>query len=387
MSKKAPFNVLFLSSWYPNRTHETLGNFVQRHAEAVAIYNNVTTIYVTSDAKLKGQNYEIVEEKIKGVKTIYAYYKKVTSSVPGYSQLLKRRRYYKAFKLAFSMTNKDFDVVHDNILFPSGMIARKLKRKYNWPYIISENWTGYHEPQNKDISNFELMLSRKIAHNADRLCPVSDHLKNSMASLGLEGPTTVIPNVVDVSLFSPSADSTKKMTFVHISTLDDDHKNISGMLRATASLLKKRNDFVFKIVGDGETKPYQQYAEELEIPKENIFFDGAQSITSIAQLMKNSDAFVLFSNKENLPCVIIEALASGLPIISTDVGGVAEHIDENLGVVLAIGDEQALAETMNKMIDNHTAYSQKILVDYATDHFSYDVIGKQFSDLYEELMD
>ena len=386
MSKKAPFRVLFLSSWYPNRTHPTLGNFVQRHAEAVATCNTVTTIYVTSDANLEDKKYDIVEENIRGVRTIYAYYKKVNSNFPGLSQWIKLKRYFKAFELALEKTDKQFDVVHDNILFPSGLIAQRLKKKFGWPYIISENWTGYHLPQSDNISPYQLKLSQSIAKNADRLCPVSDHLKQSMSRLGLNNDVSIVPNVVDVSLFSPLEKINDKVTFVHISTLDDEHKNISGMLRAASNLLKKRNDFLFKIVGDGDTVPHARYAEELGIPTENIYFDGAQTIEGVAELMQSSDVFILFSNKENLPCVIIEALASGLPVVSTDVGGVAEHIDNQLGVIIPIGDEGALEAAMDKMIDNYKTYDKQGLVSYAINHFSYDVIGKQFTSIYKEIV-
>src|SRR5690242_11513537 len=91
-------NILFLSSWYPNRVLPTLGNFVQKHAEAVAMENNVVALFVCSDAGNK-EKYEIVESEKEGVQTINVYYKKVTHSIPLISQIQKANRYWKAHKL------------------------------------------------------------------------------------------------------------------------------------------------------------------------------------------------------------------------------------------------------------------------------------------------
>ena len=58
--KNKKLNILFLSSWYPNRVLPTLGNFVQKHAEAVALYEHVIALYVCSDANNK-QKFEVVD--------------------------------------------------------------------------------------------------------------------------------------------------------------------------------------------------------------------------------------------------------------------------------------------------------------------------------------
>ena len=132
----------------------------------------------------------------------------------------------------------------------------------------------------------------------------------------------------------------------------DAHKNISGMLRVTEKLSKVRNDFEVWFIGDGDPAPYIKTAKDLNIYKSFAFFDGAKTTSQVAEIMRNSHCFLLFSNYENLPCVMVEALASGIPIVSSTAGGIHEHITDNFGLLMKPSDEPALLIALNTAIDN-----------------------------------
>jgi len=99
--------------------------------------------------------------------------------------------------------------------------------------------------------------------------------------------------------------------------------------------------------------------------------------------MEESDFLVLFSNYENLPCVIVEAFACGLPVISTDVGGIKEHLDNKKGLLIRKGNEDELYNALNKMLDNQNNYDKSTIRKYAVDNFSYEVVCKSFVELYK----
>jgi len=137
-------NILFLSSWYPNRVLPTLGNFVQKHAEAVAMLCDVTALFVCSDANNK-EKYEIVETFVNKVHTINVYYKKVEHGIPVLAQIQKANRYLRAHFIGLKLVNQktgSIDLVHHNILYPAGIIAWYLKKLKGIPYIITEFY-GY----------------------------------------------------------------------------------------------------------------------------------------------------------------------------------------------------------------------------------------------------
>ena len=392
MAGEKKLNILFLSSWYPNRVSPTLGNFVQKHAEAVALKSNVSALFVCSDANCK-QKYEITESTLKNVYTVNVYYKKVEHSIPVIAQLQKANRYFRAHLLGLNVILKNWgkpDFLHHNILYPAGVIALYLKNKYRIPYIITENWTGYLPSKKMKFGFIQTFLSKKIAANASYITPVSKDLRDAMIHLGFNSNYEIIYNVADTKLFFPTTQKSKdrKIRLLHISTLDDAHKNISGMLRVTAQLKNQRNDFEFWFVGDGDVTPHIKTATEMGIYNTFAFFDGTKTTTEVAALMRSSDCFVMFSNYENLPCVIIEALASGLPVVSSTAGGVPEHITENMGLLVAPLDEKALLESLNKIIDNIRSgkYDTDELSNYAKNNFSYESVGEKFNTLYHQIL-
>ena len=99
------------------------------------------------------------------------------------------------------------------------------------------------------------------------LCPVSEDLANSMRTFGMLGKYTVVPNVVDTQLFRPEPSRPKTTAFraLHISSLHDEQKNVSGLLRAAAIALEFCSNLRVAIVGDGDPTPYQAQAKALGI--------------------------------------------------------------------------------------------------------------------------
>ena len=102
--------------------------------------------------------------------------------------------------------------------------------------------------------------------------------------------------------------------------------------------------------------------------------------------MRSADVFVLFSNFENLPCVLIEALASGIPVIATKVGGVAEMIGPEQGILVEPRNEAGLLQALDQMLDHHREYDKQKLQHYAEERFSYEAVGRAFAELYEKVL-
>ena len=374
-------NILFLSSWYPSKNHSTLGNFVQYHAEAIATLNNVYVLYLAPDDNFKKAVH--IDNSLRNrVDTTIVYFKR---------NKLKYLNYFKALKKGLNyLTNvRDihFDCIHMNVMLPSGWQAIYIKRKLNIPYIISEHWHGYQNLSKFKINLLQKIILKNVIKNASFICPVTTQLKKAIESSGYEGNYKIIPNVVNVDKFKQISSPNKtKFTFLHVSTLVDEIKNISGILKAFNKLEQKEN-ILLRIIGDGETDWIGEKAKSLNIPEESILIEKEKTHDEIATAMQESDVFVLFSNIENLPLVLIEAMASGLPIITSNVGGILEHINSSTGIVIEPKDINALTESMNKMILTHSQYNSDLIREYAVNYFSFPVISNQFNNLYNRALE
>jgi glycosyltransferase involved in cell wall biosynthesis len=77
---------------------------------------------------------------------------------------------------------------------------------------------------------------------------------------------------------------------------------------------------------------------------------GMLSLEQVSEKMNAANCFVLFSDYENQPCVILESLASGIPVIATKVGGIPELLNEKRGVLIEKNDSYALLEAMKNVL-------------------------------------
>jgi glycosyltransferase involved in cell wall biosynthesis len=102
----------------------------------------------------------------------------------------------------------------------------------------------------------------------------------------------------------------------------------------------------------------------------------------VAPLMQSAHAMLLFSHFENLPCVILEALCCGLPVISSKVGGIAEVIDQSNGILVTPGEVDQLANAMQQMIDNYNIYNREAIAGKAAARFSDETVTQQLLDCY-----
>jgi glycosyltransferase involved in cell wall biosynthesis len=220
------------------------------------------------------------------------------------------------------------------------------------------------------------------------ILPVSESLRKSIWSYGIKNRFQIVPNVVDTNLFHPDGRREKYLTNKRILlvALLNPKKGIPYLFRALQILKKKRNDFFLDIVGDGPSrKEYEMLAVELGI-SDKVYFHGLKSKQEIAQFMRKSHFFVLPSLLETFGVVLIEALASGLPVITSNIGGPNEIINKEVGLLIPPKDEHALVNAIDNMLEHHKNYSPEKISQYAKDKFSCETVGKKLDDIYKNLL-
>ncbi len=354
----------------------TNGDFIQRHAEAVTLKNKVTALHIISDKQAK-VSVVITDEIINDVRTLIAYVKFTKNP------FLKWFRFIKAFKKVY-MKIQPIDVIHVNRIYPLGVFAWYLKYYRNKPFIVSEHWTGFLKKRGASISRLEKWVSKKIVKSATYVCPVSQNLADSMKELGLNGKYKVVPNVVDTNLFVPKINKRDQFTLLHVSNMIDEHKNIHNILKVASELKKRIPDFKFIFIGEDSTK-YKEKVAALSLQNTVELLPQIKH-ADVAAHMQKADVFVLFSNYENLPCVILESFSCGLPVISSNVGGISEFFPSNFGYLVPSQNNNKLLETLIRFYESKTDYNSIHMHEYVRDNFSEAVICDIFSSCYTDAL-
>lgn len=133
-----------------------------------------------------------------------------------------------------------------------------------------------------------------------------------------------------------------------------DHvKGVTVLLDAMAEVRATGRDVRLSIVGDGPSRSdFVAAAERLGV-SHAVDFLGYRNSDEVATVLRESDVFVLPSFAEGVPVSLMEASASGLPVIATNVGGVTELVEDDVtGFVLAPGDTSALAARITQLADD-----------------------------------
>lgn len=375
-------NILHLLSWFPTPENPTLGNFCLRMIKALPEdCRSVVLSVCEGDAQRKWFKIrEIQEDGCVHVQVVAA---------PSRSRLLRLCRKWLLYQYGLAYVKKQYfrpDLLHVHVAFPAGRLALQWHRWYGYPYVLTEHWTIY-QPQNTALLQGALKRRiRRVARHAAMIMPVSQDLQRNMEALGIQRPFRVIYNVVDPNLFRlASAVEGRKKRMLHVSTLRDEAKNFSGILRTLVRLRKERDDFELHVIHDYAAPAFEQFVRENGL-NDCVFFHGKKTAAEVAEAYAASDFLLLFSRFENLPCVIVEAMASGLPVLSTDVGGIAEILAPERGVLIPSEDEEALLLGLRQLLDNCRSYDKRSIRDYAVRTFSSAIIGKQLSDAYTTVL-
>ena len=401
-------HIVFLARWYPHRYDPMFGLFVQRHAEAAALFNDITVVYcqpvepqsrdvstipmnnkqdiVDASMHYNKKYFEIVRTIENNVDTIRIYYKKPKNKI------MSLLRFYRANMIGLRLGRKDgrgeprpCDLIHVHILTRLGVVAWIQKLLHKTPYIITEHWSRY-LPGNDFGGFFRKLATKIVVRNAKLVTTVTDNLAKAMQNHGLKNDNyVVLPNVVNLDMFHISEKKNNTpCKIIHVSCFEDKSKNISGLLESLKIVEQKGIDFQCTLIGDGmDFDLMKGKAVELQLINK-VSFTGLLEGHKLADELASGDFLVLSSNYENMPVVILEALASGLSVVSTNVGGIKEMIDETKGILVEPRNKEALAEAIIKMIETHNDYDPDCLRKSVIEKYGYESVGRFLDSIYNK---
>lgn len=275
-----------------------------------------------------------------------------------------------------------FDVVHthNTLAHFYGAIAAKLA---GVPVVVnSQHGRGCG-------NSWKARLQFRIANRAtDRVVGVSEDAATLCRNddRGSGDKTIAIWNGIDVDRFEYRGPSTEPIG-ITVSRLSPE-KDLSTMLRAVWILIKDQPDFRLRIVGDGSDRPHlERLVEELSL-SDHVEFLGERS--DIPSLLAKAGFFVSSSRTEGISLTLLEAMATGLPVVATRVGGNPEIVIEGkTGHLVPSGSPEELALAMRELLKEPEAWPvygelgrQRIEQD-----FNIRMMVRQYEDLYRDVLD
>jgi glycosyltransferase involved in cell wall biosynthesis len=268
-----------------------------------------------------------------------------------------------------------------------GNIVQRFSRELKVPYLVTEHWTGYQPEDGRYRGRRVKHLTKSTTGKASAVIVVSEHLREAMVAQQIPGNYHVIPNVVDTEIFQLQAARTETARFIHISSLVEEQKNVSGIIRALAKARKSEPDLSLVIIGSGgDEAKLKKISNELGLTGRAVFFAGRKLEEELANELQKSLALLLNSRFETQGVVIIEALASGIPVIAPAIGGIDRGISEGKGILFEPGNEDALVEAMLQIYRNRQQFEPDQIRKYAVERFSYPVISRQLDEIYRGIL-
>jgi glycosyltransferase involved in cell wall biosynthesis len=406
--------ILWLCSWYPNRYIFHNGFFVRRQAEAVAKFMDIATLHAvekTAEILLPngskrenteslsrfffGRTYFEVDINEKTHFEVIVYYPK--SKHPIFKFIRQFSAYHKGYNLIKKQWGKP-DLIHLHVIVSAGIYALFLHYFHKIPFLITEHSSMYRtETGVFKRSNWVFKtLVRNCVKKAKAVIALSPFYASTMQQHGLINRFFYVPNVVDTDLFKPKLVNEnefkikekkplKTINLIHVSGLHDAIKNITGLLNSIKKLSEIRQDFILDIIGDPfEQPPYLALTKQLNIEK-FVRFHNYLPIEEVAEKMQNAHIFVLFSRFEGLPCVILEAMSAGLPVVATETGGISDWITEESGRLIKSEDEAALVDNLDFIMSYLSTFNAQKIRGKIVETCSYHAVGQAIVNVYKQI--
>lgn len=345
-SENNKVKVLVLPSWYPTDRYPQGGIFIQQQARALASRSDVNLAVLFLDRTsplgwLRGPK-RLSMRMEKGVPV----YRLAMPRVPGVWPLLYAAWTIFAYRSLTRVRRKVRpDIVHAHVALPAGLAGALIKILWRTPIVLTEHTA----PFSTLMRNLPAALATRFAiHRADRVVAVSDALHDQITSYPeLRRSIDVVPNLVNVREFAVksqtrSVDGAARLLFV--GEMRTDRKGVDYLLAAISILRQRGVAVTLDLVGDGpKRREYETLARQLNVA-EVCRFHGALPHEQVVHIMSAYDLLVLSSLAETFGVVVVEALASGVPVVATRSGGPEEVLTPDLGVVVEKADSEALAE-------------------------------------------
>lgn len=293
------------------------------------------------------------------------------------------------FSLVRYLQRNNFDIVHTHST-EAGIIGRFAAALAGVPHVVhTVHGVPFTDDRNPVLNKFVLACERQAAVFSDRIVTNADRIAKEYQERGIGSPDQykTVYIGVDREKFRGATPATDlpgtRPRIVMVGRLAEG-KGFELMIDAVERV--SIEEYTVCLVGEGPMYDLLMKLVANRGISDRVFLTGYRN--DIPQVLAASDILVLPSFREGTPRVILEAMASGLPVVATDVAGIPEQVvDGESGFLIPTGDVDALANRIDELLANWELRNQMGARGYErSEQFSIEAMLEDIDKLYKELL-
>ncbi len=331
-----------------------------------------------------GSKYKVKDES--GLRVI----RSVCFKIPRNENLNIKRWSGQTLKL-FDRYARDYgkpDIILAHSATWAGYAAALISKKHGVPYILTEHrsffvWTT--QASRDLIKPFYIPYFREAYNRCRKLILVSSSMKAGILEFfpELSDKISVIPNMVNTAYFNLPIIKRETDPFIFIFAGRLAHvKGLDILIKAFREIISSADDnLVLKILGKGEDRNELEKLVQSYGLTGKVKMLGRVSREEVVTEFQQANCFVLPSRYEAFGVVMIEAMATGLPVIATRSGGPEGIVQENVGYLVQPNQPTELKEAMAKMISNYSRFNQEAIREYILENYSNEAVVNKYTEI------
>lgn len=385
-------HVLNLPSWYPGRFSQIRGAFFRQR-----ILNNsinacrMGVIYVENIPLHRVAEYiQIADDKSSSCDELIPTFRDERINwTPRIWYLIERSYVKKGLRLFESYVKAHGlpDLVHVYSGWPAGFLALKIFQRYGIPYVLSEHSSMFF--QNRLIDYFRISRLNDVYEFAKGRFAVSSVLAQHMEFLYKKkrGYWGVVHNPVNPKFLTEALALEKRSNcvFGHLSLLNK-NKNVDQIICAFSSLVNKLPDAKLVIAGAGKESNALKEIVITQKLEHHVKFTGLLDLEAVPEFFQSIDVLVHASKFETFGNVIVEAMAFGVPVISTRSGGPDDIITEECGILVDVDDLYALESSLMAVATEQVSWDRFRIRELCEMRFSPESISAKWRRIYDDVV-
>jgi glycosyltransferase involved in cell wall biosynthesis len=386
-------HVVFLPSWYPTDAAPNRGTYFRDQArllserghEVGVVFPQQESLRHATLARLLDRPFSTTETSENGVWTVRRRSWNLGWRLPGAVEWRIRdavrlmRRYVAERGIP--------DVIHAHSTWWAATAAVRIGESLNRPVIITEHHEQFFFPTT--LAAARRNRARRAFASADRVACVSPALRTSLVESGLVDDAAVLPNPVFPDAFPlrnqplqpPTGTPFRFFALGHLY----ENKGMDTLIDAfDAAFSVSEADVELVIGGDGPVRPRLQKQADASALPSRIRLAGPLSQSEVVEQMHAAHAFVLPSRRETFGVVLLEALATGLPVVATRSGGPATIVTDRNGFLVPPNVPKDLAAALKRVRAGVHRFHPSDLRQEVTARFGPDVFARRTENLYDQ---